>query len=316
MKIRLLHPSPHAALETALGPLFHNAARVEIAAAFVTGPGVRTFLRLVSGESVRRHSRVVASIRWPTNLDSLNELAQRIPGRVYLYRGMILPEEINHDRPLMHSKVVYIEHERSEDVDILVGSHNWTAQALHGNNVEASIHIQCQIKEPIAQDVRQNLDYCFQGSESFDPIKLADYKAIQLELHGSPYKPWGDDVGFVKDSIVVIHAEEEQEGVVGGHSSLNLYIPIWNDPDDALFEKDQKIHLYLYESGYLFDRHNPGYSPTLYVGKVEMTNLPNEPVQHPANCMIRDCNRPVLSALAGTIPDETPRPRRQLVLQP
>src|SRR5262249_47679913 len=163
-----------------------------------------------------RRSRLVASIRWPTNLDSLKHLAEQIPGRVYLYRGMTLPEEINHDRPLMHSKVVYVEHEQSEDVDMLVGSHNWTGQALHGNNVEASIHIQCQSKDSIAHDVREHLEHCFQGGEQFDPRKLADYKAIQLELHGSPPRPWGEEIGFVKDSIVVIHAEEESEGIVAG----------------------------------------------------------------------------------------------------
>src|SRR5205807_3770349 len=122
------------------------------------------------------------------------------------------------------------------------------------------------------------------------------------------------DIGFVKDSIVVIHAEEEKEGVVAGQGRVDLYIPIWDDSDDALFEKDQKVHLYLYEKGCLFDQHEPGYAPAQYVGNVEMTNLPNQPVQHHANCMINEFDRPVLSPLAGAIPEERRRPRRQLVI--
>jgi hypothetical protein len=181
-------------------------------------------------------------------------------------------------------------------------------------NLAGSVHIQCHDKEQVAQDVRQHLEDCFRGGEEFDPNKLADYKAIQLKLHGSPPNHWGDEIGFVKDSIVVIHAEEEREGVVADQRRLDLYLPIWDDADDALFEKDQKVHLYLYEKGRLLDEHDPGYSPDLYVGKVEMTNLPNRPVQHPANCTVRDFNRPVLSLLPGAIPEEVRTPRRQLVI--
>src|SRR5689334_9313380 len=109
MMIRLLHPLPHTPLRSVLEPLFQHATRVEAAVAFVTRPGVRTYLKLVASPPVRQNSRFVASIRWPTDLVALRELAVAMPGRVYIHRGYLLPEEINHDRALMHSKTVYIE---------------------------------------------------------------------------------------------------------------------------------------------------------------------------------------------------------------
>jgi hypothetical protein len=159
-------------------------------------PGVRTFLKLVPNRTVRQNSRFVASIRWPTDLDALGELAVAMPGRVYIHRGYFLPEEVNHDRSLMHSKTVYIENGQG-DVHILVGSHNWTGQALDGNNLEASVHVRCPRGDLFADQVRTHIDRCVAESEVFDPSRLDDYKAIQVALHGWPDGPNEERFGFV-----------------------------------------------------------------------------------------------------------------------
>jgi hypothetical protein len=313
MMIRLLHPLPHTPLRSVLEPLFQQASRVESAVAFVTRPGVRTFLKLVASPPVRQNSRFVASIRWPTDLDALGELAAKMPGRVYIHRGYFLPEESNHDRSLMHSKTVYIENGRG-DVDILVGSHNWTGQALDGNNLEASVHIQCPQNDPFAAQVRTHIDRCVAESEVFNPSRLDDYKAIQVALHGWPDGPEEEALGFVREPVVVIHAEEDQPGLANRLDKLRLYSPVWASEDDKLFAKDQAVHLYLYPPGSLFTGRLPTENPVLYTGLVEMLNRPNERVRRRANCTIRDFDRPVLSDLTGPIPKETPRPVRQLVI--
>jgi hypothetical protein len=312
MMIRLLHPHPHTPLRSVLEPFFQHASRVESAVAFVTRPGVRTFLKLVASPSLRQNSRFVASIRWPTDLDALGELAAAMPGRVYIHRGYFLPEEINHDRSLMHSKTVYIESGQA-DVHILVGSHNWTGQALDGNNLEASVHIQCPKGELVAGQVRTHIDRCVAESEMFDPSRLDDYKAIQRALHGSPDGPDEPPIGFVRKPVVVIHAEEDQPGLADRLDKLRLYSPVWVVLDDNLFAKDQAVHLYLYPPGSLFTGRLPTQDPVLYTGLVEMLNRPNDRVRRRANCTIRDFARPVLSDLTGAIPKESPRPVRQLV---
>jgi hypothetical protein len=313
MNIRLLHPLPHTPLRSVLQPLFQHASRVESAVAFVTRPGVRTFLKLVPDPAVRRNSRFVASIRWPTDLDALCELATAMPGRVHIHRGFLLPEEINHDRPLMRSKMVYIEDGRG-GVHVLVGSHNWTGQALDGNNLEASVHVECPPGDSFAAQVRTHIDRCVAESEVFDPSRLDDYKAIQMSLHGWPDGPGEEPFGFVREPVVVIHAEEDQPGLANRLDKLRLYSPVWEVKDDRLFAKDQAVHLYLYPPGSLFTGKLPTQDPVLYTGLVEMLNRPNDPVGRRANCTIRDFSRPVLSDLTGAIPTESRRPVRQLVI--
>lgn len=312
MTIRLLHPLPHTPLRSVLEPLFQNATRVESAVAFVTRPGVRTFLKLVPSDSVRRNSRFVASIRWPTDLDALMQLADKMPGSVYIHRGYFLPEETNHDRSLIHSKTVYIESGES-DVHVLVGSHNWTGQALDGNNLEASVHVQCPVSDAFADQIRTHIDRCVAESEVFDPAKLEDYKAIQLALHGGPGPLDGEEFGFVYESVVVIHAEETVAGMAASLDKLRLYTPIWDRKDDELFGKDQKVHLYLYPQGALLHGNLPTQMPVLYTGVVEMINRTNARVQRQANCMIRDFARPTLASLSGKIPREPTRPVRQVL---
>jgi hypothetical protein len=280
--------------------------------AFVTRPGVRTFLKLVPSESVRRNSRFVASIRWPTDLDALGQLAEKMPGRVYIHRGYFLPEETNHDRSLMHSKTVYIESSLG-DVHVLVGSHNWTGQALDGNNLEASVHVQCPSTDPFAGEIRTHIDRCVAESEVFDLARLEDYKAIQLALHGGPDDLEGEDFGFVYESVVVIHAEEATTGLAASLDKLRLYTPIWDLKDDELFGKDQKVHLYLYPPGALLHGKVPTQKPVLYTGAVEMINRPNARVQRQANCAIRDFASPTLASLSGKIPKEPTRPFRQVL---
>ncbi len=311
MQIELLNPIPQTPLHPALKGIFRNASRVQLAVAFLTGPGAATFRDLVPAGPAGDASRVVASIRWPTSLPALGKLSAEMPRGVYLHRGLFLPEETNHDRPLMHSKVVYVEHAGSAEVDILVGSHNWTGQALAGNNLEATVHVRCQAGEPFAADVRRHLDGCFAGSELFDRGRMEDYLAIQAALHGGPPRGDTDGAGFVKESVVVIHAEEEP-GLTEGLRELDLYLPIRNTTDDGLFGKDQLVHLYVYERGRLFTRHDPSQSPALYTGQVEMSNRPTDPAPRTANCTISNFDRPELGAWTGPIPP-APELDRQLV---
>src|SRR5436190_6665272 len=98
MRIELLHAVPHTPIHPALAAIFNNASRVQLAVAFLTGPGAATFLRLIPRGSCRDASRVVVSIRWPTSILALAGLSDQMPRGVYLHRALFLPAETNHDR--------------------------------------------------------------------------------------------------------------------------------------------------------------------------------------------------------------------------
>ena len=77
----------------------------------------------------RRHpsgkARLVASVRFPTNLPELANLEDDYPGTVFLHTGFQYPVEDDGDRGQFHSKVVLLEMAGTERC-IVVGSHNWT----------------------------------------------------------------------------------------------------------------------------------------------------------------------------------------------
>lgn len=312
MQVQLLHPMPHAKLLDSVGQLFNQATRVDVAVAFITAPGVITFLRLISNHGVKTNSRLVASVRWPTDIGALGRLARAIPNHVFIHQGYCHPQEKILDRAMMHSKVVYIE-KKGGNADILVGSHNWTGNALEGNNLEASVHVRCSREDQFAEQVRHHVESCISESRLFDPQRIMDYKAIQAALHGGPDKEQGEALGFIKETTVIIHAEEANSGMGMAERTLKLYLPVVDDDIDDLLRPDVTVHLYLYPQGSLFGGAAPANHPTLYIGQVEMTNLPSDPVQRDANCLIDDFDRPVLKLLSQGIPQSTPGLRRQVI---
>lgn len=110
---------------------------------------------------------------------------------------------------------------------------------------------------------------------------------------------------------MVIHTEEEP-GLSERLGELHLYLPVYDAEDDELFGKDQQIHLYVYERGKLFESYDPLQQPKLYIGRVDMSNRPNDRVQRRVDCTIKDFARPELTSL---VDDNIPEHSRPLVRQ-
>jgi HKD family nuclease len=130
MQLEFFDSYPYRALEPDLQTLLLGARRVGAAVAFVTRSGV-AFLRQYLKTHPSGKARLVASVRFPTNLQALANLQDDYPGTVFLHTGFQAPLEKDGDRGQFHSKVVLVEMPGTERC-IVVGSHNWTQNALQG----------------------------------------------------------------------------------------------------------------------------------------------------------------------------------------
>jgi hypothetical protein len=135
------------------------------------------------------------------------------------------PKEPDADRGQFHSKVVLIEYEGDARC-IVVGSHNWTANALQGFNLEAGMIVRCGESDVIVSDTRKHIEACVRGrgTEVFDPNRMRFYQAVQRDLQPTFSGPPSELFpGFIEDDAVVIHAESADSKAVP--NTLRVFIP-------------------------------------------------------------------------------------------
>ena len=114
-----------------------KARRVDAAVAFVTRAGVDLAHREI--DTSRCDVCIVTSVRWPTDIRAVAELAIRWPNAVWIHLAGDSPHEKFGDKYQMHSKAIAIEGQG--EFTGFVGSHNWTFAALDGLNLEATVEV-------------------------------------------------------------------------------------------------------------------------------------------------------------------------------
>ena len=181
MQVEFIAPYPYERLERSLKGIIQGARRVDAAVAFVTRSGVALVRQYLRSHGLGS-ARLVASVRFPTDLVELANLEEAFPGTVFLHTGFQTPQEEKAERGQFHSKVVLIERDQTERC-IVIGSHNWTQNALEGHNLEAGVIIHCQESDSIVAQVREHIEACARRSEPFSPKSLRFYQAIQRDLH-------------------------------------------------------------------------------------------------------------------------------------
>jgi hypothetical protein len=136
-------------------------------------------------------------IHLPTDIDRLCTMAAA-GANVYLYLMNPVPQpgELKVRLPphLMHTKMLLFD-SLSEPADLWVGSHNWTARALTGVNIEASLSVRLSQDSELYGNTVDFLDAIRSNCERFDPNAVPYYKWLQgmdaeeeiwvLELRGS-----------------------------------------------------------------------------------------------------------------------------------
>jgi hypothetical protein len=305
MPIEFFDDEPQQQFEPELRRLMAGAHRVDAAIAFVTAHGAR-----VLGDTLNANPqlacRLVVSVRFPTNLTEVARLADRTPGRVFIHTGFRDPREEGAERGQFHSKVVLIERDADQRT-IIVGSHNWTQNALAGHNLEAATIIHCREGEPFLAGVREHIERCIRQSEPFDPLRLRFYQAVQADLQPpKPLLPSDDFPGFEWLNALVIHAEAER-GLETLPDTARLYLPIREPLQQGYFANQQQVWLFLYPAGSLIGRRPPTAMPQLMTGRVVMNNAANDApvIDRAANCQLQELRRPLVTPLAGNIPNHS-----------
>lgn len=307
MNLQFFDSYPYRPLEPDLQTLVLGARRVDAAVAFVTRPGV-AFLRQYLKTHPSGKARLVASVRFPTNLPELANLEDDYRGTVFLHTGFQAPLEKDGDRGQFHSKVVLLEMPGTERC-IFVGSHNWTQNALQGLNMEAGMILRCQESDPIVAEVREHIEACARRSEAFSRRRLRFYETIQRDLHRR-IGPGGADSedfpGFEPMDALVMHAEDATGS--GLPRPLQLFLPVPDSHTRDFFPDGRRVLLYVYPAGSLLGQSPPTASPVAYAGSVSMTNVVRDASAEgrPATCRVNDLVRPRIELLAmGSVPAPT-----------
>ena len=260
-----LHSSgPHDPIRRHIAGAMANARRVDAAVAFVTRAGVDLAHREI--DTSRCDVRIVTSVRWPTNIKAVAELATRWPNAIWIHLAGDSPHEKFGDKYQRHSKAIAIEGQ-GDAFTGFVGSHNRTFAALDGLNLEATVEVSCRTTDSFAIDLRSHLEACVAEAEPFDPGQVDAYLAIQRALHPGPPPDSGDD--FDRYPAIVIHAEGP-EGLATS-PQLRLYV----GPEGEIAEEfihGRRVDLYLYPPGTLLHPGRPSATPVYFDGEVTMVN--------------------------------------------
>lgn len=154
----------------------------------------------INGDLLDALSRVGSSIcvdmQFPTNFHKLARFEKEISKRknspaVFICLRKHQNDTRNETVSLLHTKILLFELGNKE-WEIWVGSHNFTANALVGRNLEGSIRIQGSSEDPKFADllaqVRQYLTYIKTLCEPFDPLKITFYEVMRGDIDKSGLK--------------------------------------------------------------------------------------------------------------------------------
>jgi hypothetical protein len=148
--------------------------------------------------SLRGKGFLCVDIHLPTDIDRLCAMAAS-GANVYLYLMNPVPQpgelKVRVPPHLMHPKMLLFDY-ASEPANLWVGSHNWTARALTGVNIEASLSVRLSPDAGLHGNAVEFLEAIRSNCEPFDPKAVPYYKWLQgmeveeeiwvLEICGSP----------------------------------------------------------------------------------------------------------------------------------
>jgi hypothetical protein len=162
---------------------------------------------------------------------------------VYIHLGWVTPrtkdESREHGNALMHSKVLLAE--GAQGCRLWVGSHNLTARALGGANLEAAVIVEGTMQDQPLADARLHLLHCRDTAELFDPKRIPEYKAIQERRAQPP-------PGLSKDPVLVIHATVPADWQPPS-APFRVHLSLVPMLFDNYFDVDRQVRLFLHPPG-------------------------------------------------------------------
>lgn len=238
MGLRFIHPSAHMEAKDNFNALLAGGTDgVRMAVCFFNHGGL-AILREHARALKHPDSFVVVSLESPTDLTAVDELHRVAPGHVYLHLGWVTPREIKGGAALMHSKICLVS--SGEARQLWVGSHNLTASAMSGANIEAALLYDTTREDAVIADAEQHLQECRDSAELFEPERLLEYAALQTRF--------GSRAGSTRAPVVVLHAEEH---VPLGDLPAVIHVRLPTAEFDAVAKTGNPVHLFLHSRGTL-----------------------------------------------------------------
>lgn len=297
MKVELHSEQPDQPLRPQLKDLVRDAIHVDLAVAFVTESGADAIHAIINQLNGKAEVRLLASVLFPTDLNAIAILAERIDVHVHLGRTQV--DEKLHWQ--FHSKLGLITR-GTESRTVLIGSHNWTRNGLDGGNLEASVIIDCTESDAIVAQTREHIEACRRLSERFNRDRMAVYQAIQYAFHpkASSTETKMSVPGFERSDGVVIFAEALADNL-GESGELYFNVPVEVRKQFAI---DTSVRVFAFPHHSLFNREHPLPEPRLYSGTIQDTDRrPSESRDVAARSyFIRDIARPCIEAVVSVPP--------------
>lgn len=238
--VRFFHRRGHANVRPDLEALIASATRsLRAAVCFFTKAGYVLLSRHARQLNLPG-SYFVASVDFPTDLRALQALHRSAPGHVYIHLGGKTPEEPQVGRSLMHSKV-FLAVDDDQQARLWVGSHNLTAMAVEGGNIEAGITFTGPTVTAAVQDAAEHLEACRTMAELFDPDDMERYKEIQRRRRRE--SEWD-----LERYVVVVHAETSDQPT---QPTMVVHLRIEPTDFDRYFRVDRRVRLFLHPLGSL-----------------------------------------------------------------
>ncbi len=182
---------------------------------------------------------IVIGGAFPTDLEAVLALDRFLRGRVYLHWGGTDPIATDTARypsfrhPLMHSKVFVAD--GPERTAVWTGSHNLTASAIKGANIEAATIVSGKSDQAWSRDARAHVEACRDESELFDRDKMEEYRRRQG-------KPGDDPEEIRRRKCLVIHAR----GELPTEHSFRIHVKVCTDRFDRSFANDMPVRLFVH----------------------------------------------------------------------
>jgi hypothetical protein len=193
LSIRFIHPDANGRGREPLEEvLAHGTQKLAFACAFMTDAGyaiISPYLHQIK----KPGSFGVISIQQPTSYDALEDMFEKYPSNSYVHLGSVFDHfEAGNYVGLMHSKLFLASD--GTTTKVFCGSHNLTASALLGFNMEAATLIEGPSDDPFFHDVEEHLNDC--RDKSSDELPERDNSQerrliIELEVD--------DPIMFVKN---------------------------------------------------------------------------------------------------------------------
>jgi hypothetical protein len=193
LNIRFIHPEANGRGREPLEEvLAHGTEKLAFACAFMTDAGyaiIAPYLPQIN----KPGSFGVISIQQPTSYNALKHMFEKYPSNSYVHLGSIFDHfEVGNYVGLMHSKLFLASD--GTTTKVFCGSHNLTASALLGFNMEAATVIEGPSDDPFFKDVETHLEDCKSKSSDNLPERSSSQERrliIEIEVD--------DPIMFVKN---------------------------------------------------------------------------------------------------------------------